>query len=115
MEDVVIFHGVLSILRQFCAFRDHLLNFVAFFPVLVYCAKKNLATLNEWIVEFGVLQCTRLQLLPIFDQLSSKICMNWPFSGKLMLRLPLFGLNCSILSRNCSNFNSEKIIEKSEH
>jgi hypothetical protein len=48
MEDIGIFMTILSNLRPNGIFYGHLVHFVfiwLFFPVLVYCPDKNLATL----------------------------------------------------------------------
>jgi hypothetical protein len=50
MEDVGIFYGQLVFLRPICIFCGHLVYFMVIwyiFPVLVWCTKKNLATLRD--------------------------------------------------------------------
>jgi hypothetical protein len=53
----VYFTAILYILQPFCIFYSHWVYFIAiwyilgfgFFPLLVFCSKKNLATLPGWI------------------------------------------------------------------
>jgi hypothetical protein len=50
MEKVSIFMDSWSILRSFVIFYGHLVQFMVIwyiFPVLVFCTKKNLATLKQ--------------------------------------------------------------------
>jgi hypothetical protein len=56
---LVYFMDIGSILRPFDIFYDHLVYFVAiwyiFSPLLVYCTKKNLATLGRQGDQIGII------------------------------------------------------------
>jgi hypothetical protein len=46
MDNVGIFCGRLVFFTPFGVFNEHLVDFMDFFPSLVFCSTKNLATLN---------------------------------------------------------------------
>jgi hypothetical protein len=74
IEDVGIFYGYLVHLRAFGIFYGHLVHFVVIwyiFPVLVFCTKKNLATLLSVILRLFFRGGAFAQ-----DQIEKKNCLR---------------------------------------
>jgi hypothetical protein len=64
IENVEIFWGIWSILWAFCAYNSWLVGL--FFPVVVWCTTKNLATLSEIRVAKNLQYCNNVKIFSKF-------------------------------------------------
>jgi hypothetical protein len=89
-------------------------SFGLFFPVLVYCVKKNLATLVLCRTDFHPHFSFLLELLPPIFFLRPSVLSNSPSSftfsyTKTLFSLPRPTMKCNILTKVISRRSTEKI------